>query len=214
MGEQPPPSVGSHLNYNERIDYMKMFHCLKIFIVSVWRNCNSCRIRQTLLIATPIFVVFLLYIFRAAIMNFLTGVAAIIFLVFLFKPDTVTNTVNHLYKAERVAELMTELLTLLHADIGIRKPYDVYSVWKNPTRNGAGWAYHTKARQSDSVQLDTDSLAEYISLINGRAQDIGAPLTVTAIHPRGNTFIYDVTVTDAVMAYRSPAEVKAVDRDF
>jgi hypothetical protein len=43
---------------------------------------------------------------------------------------------------------------------------------------------------------------------------LGAPLTVTAIHPRGNTFIYDVTVTDAVMAYHSPAEAKAVDRDF
>jgi hypothetical protein len=193
---------------------IQMFRCLIIFIVSVWRKCNGCKIRQALLIATPILVVLLLYIYRVVIMNFLIHIGVIIFLVFLFKRETVTNTVHHLVKAERVAELMTELLTLLHADIGIRKPYDVYSVWKNPTKNGAGWTYHAKARQSDSVQLDTDSLTEYGALINGRAQDIGAPLTVTAIHPRGNTFIYDITVTDTVMAYRSPAEAKAADRDF
>ncbi|MCL2605576.1 MAG: hypothetical protein FWD90_13975 [Defluviitaleaceae bacterium] len=117
-------------------------------------------------------------------------------------------------KAQRVAEIMTEILTVLYTELGIRKPYDVYSVWSKPTYNGSEWLYHAKARQSDNVQLDDDSLLEYRVLINGRASDISAPLTVTDIHPRGKTFVYDIAVTDNVVYYQTPSEMSKNDRDF
>ena len=188
---------------------------MKGLIQSIWGKCNGSQIRQSLLIASVIATLSLI----VCLLIFLPvarGIFAIVVIVLLFRLGGKTNEINMFdyQKAYRVATLMTELLTLLYIEIGIRKPYDVYSVWMNPTINGEVWTYHAKARQSDNVQLDPDSLDEYIALINGRAIDISAPIRVTKIHPRGNTFVYDVFVTEAVKFYLTPQEIEKLDKDF
>ena len=187
---------------------------IKVVALLLWSKCNGCRIRHAILIASVItvitFTTIFVYVYRSNIRDIVIATVIIIYC-----SEKKTKFISADYEmATRVAEIMTEVLTVTHAEVGIRKPYDVYSVWKHPTKNGEVWTYHAKARQSDTVQLDNDSLEEYAALINGRARDISAPLAVTDIHPRGNTFVYDISVTEAAMSYLTPKEVEAIDRDF
>ena len=186
-------------------------HRMKFLALFLWSKCNGDKLRQSLLIGGALAVVItiaaFLYINRETIRDIAIIIGVILF---LWERKSRPITQIPVYQmANRTAELMTEILTLLHAEIGIRKPYDVYSVWKHPTKDGEVWTYHAKARQADNVQLDLDSLEENKALINGRAADIGAPLEVTNIHPRGNVFIYDISVTEAALSYLTPKEAEA-----
>jgi len=198
---------------------MKKLHYLKMLMLSVWGASGDCKTHKTLLIlgsTSPIALIVVLLVISPLTMKGVIALALIALFWWIDRKMSITTHFIDYQKVDRVAKLMTEILTLLHLEIGIRKPYDVYSVWMNPTRSEDGTAltYHAKARQSDSVQLDDDSLEEYVALINGRALDIGAPLAVTQIHPRGNTFVYDVSVSESVLVYVSPDEAKALDKDF
>lgn len=198
---------------------MKKLHYLKMLMLSIWKASGGCKIHQLLLISgliSPIaLIVVVIIISPLTISGIITVALLALFWLLDRKLSVTTHSVDY-QKVNRVAKLMTEILTILHSEIGIRKPYDVYSVWMNPTRSddGTKLTYHAKARQSDTVQLDDDSLEEYVALINGRALDIGAPIWVTQIHPAGNTFIYDVSITEAVLTYVSPDESKALRRGF
>ena len=197
---------------------MKKLHYMKMLMLSIWGASGDCKAHKTLLIlglTSPIALIAVLLIISPLTIKGIISLAVLVLLWWIDKKMSITTHLIDYQKVDRVAVLMTETLTLLHAEIGIRKPYDVYSVWMNPTRNddGTKLTYHAKARQSDTVQLDDDSLGEYVSLINGRAIDIGSPLWVMQIHPRGNTFVYDVSVTEAVSTYVSPNEAKALDKD-
>jgi hypothetical protein len=118
--------------------------------------------------------------------------------------------------ANKVNSITTEILTVIHGEVGIKKPYDECAVWKEPTQEeGGGWLHHAKATQSKDAPLDDDSLEEYRAIFNGRAADLGAPIQVTAIHPRGRLFVYDIVTTGAVNNYQSPnATAPVQDRDF
>lgn len=189
---------------------------------SIWSASEDCKIHKLILIsgvispiAFVIAVTIALYIINPYI---LWGIVTIVLVVALWlkkKMRKTAQTVNYQI-VDRVTVLMTEILTLLHADIGIKKPYDVHSVWKPPTisEDGEKLTYHAKARQSENVQLDGDSLDEYVSLINGRALDIGAPIQVTQIHPLGNTFVYDIYVTNGIFGYVSPNEAKEIEKEY
>ena len=198
---------------------MKKLHYIKMLILSIWSASGGCKVHKSLLVSgliSPIALVVVLLIISPLTIGGIITLAIIALFWWVDRKMSVTTHFIDYQIVNRIAKLMTEILTLLHAEIGIRKPYDVYSVWMNPTRSddGTKLTYHAKARQSDTVQLDPDSLEEYVSLINGRAIDISAPLRVTQIHPRGNTFVYDVAVTDAVSEYVSPDEVKALEKAF
>ena len=188
----------------------KFFHKINFLALYIWSKCNGDKNRQLLLIGSVLAVVItiaiLFYIYRETIRDIAIIIGIILF--FWERKSKPIAQIPVYQMAVRTTELMTEILTLLHAEIGIRKPYDVYSVWKNPTKSGEVWTYHAKARQADNVQLDPDSLEEYMALINGRAEDIGAPLEVTNIHPRGNTFVYDVSVSGAALSYLTPKEAE------
>ena len=207
-----------------------MLNRIKCFIASVrslWSSCEGCRILQALLISGAVFAVGFIAFLIYSLWDFVILILAVPFFAFIdwlgkkmmALETTVKNSLDY-HMANRIAELMTEILTVVHAEVGIRKPYDVYFVWVKPTHDGKEWTYHAKARQSDTVLLDDDSTREYLEIINERAVDIGAPLKVTKIHPRGKKFIYDISTMEVAKTYISPNELKEaeqsnkLDRDF
>jgi hypothetical protein len=174
--------------------------------------------KLVILLCSGICTMALIVVFREQIREFIIWAAMFVagvggLILWLVEKKNPPTPLHDQPTTDRIAEIMTEVLTTLHAEIGIKKPYDAYSVYQAPTYQDGRWVYHAKAAHAEAVQLDDDSIAEYMASINGRAAAIGAPIMVTAIHPRGKNFVYDVVVTGNVICYETP-NASAKDRDF
>lgn|GEM_PF-6405688 len=167
------------------------------------------------LVLLPFSIVVLAYIYRIAILAVVVIVWAFIVEAKERRGQQADNPAFYNQQiADRVTVIITEILTTLYDELGIIKPYDTYFVWATPTYVNDRWCYHAKAKQSDKAQTDPDSLLEIMTIINRRAAEIGAPIVVTDVHPRGKMFVFDVEITNNIASYMMPSEDTTHDRYF
>jgi hypothetical protein len=180
-----------------------------------WSWVNMRRRNKVIAVLSLIAIVVGLVLFFKFVFPSLVAICVLVFALFgeTIENAIVTRRQSALPKDTSVANIITEILTTEYAEAGIKIPTDVYSVYVAPSKESGEWIYHAKAKQSDDCKLDSDSLESYKSFINARARDIGAPIKVTDIHPRGKWFEYDIVVTGNVENYQSPSMIRQ-DRDF